>query len=124
MTGANEAADEATAWAEVLAAWEDETAHRGYLGRCLDLEALARAGGRYREVLAARPDDPVAARWRDEVIRRATAAGLASIPRGGPAAPRLPRWVRPAFLGLLGAVVLGCAVALFRLLSSWSLERP
>jgi hypothetical protein len=124
MTGEHDTAEEATAWAAVLVAWEDEAAHRAYLSRCLDLEALARAGGRYREVLAARPGDPAAARWRDEVIRRATVAGLASIPREAPAVPRLPRWVRPAFLALLGVVVIGLAVALFRVLSSWSPERP
>jgi hypothetical protein len=125
MTGENhDAGDEARDWATVLAAWEDEAVHRAYLSRCQDLEALARAGGRYREALDARPGDAVAARWRDEVIRRATVAGLASIPREAPAASRVPVWLRVAALGVLGAAALGLAVALFRMLSSWPVSWP
>jgi hypothetical protein len=114
--------DEARAWAEVLAGWEDDAVHRAFLDRHGDLDGLARAGGRYRGVLDARPDDPVARRWRDEVVRRATAAGLASIPREAPAVPRVPGWIRPAFLALLGAAILGLAWTLLRVVSSW--ERP
>jgi hypothetical protein len=125
MTGENhDGGDEARDWATVLAAWEDEAVHRAYLSRCQDLEALARAGGRYREALDARPGDAVAARWRDEVIRRATVAGLASIPRQVPAASRVPRWFRVTALAVVGAAALGLAAVLFRLLSSWHLERP
>jgi hypothetical protein len=121
MAGETESGDEA--WAAVVAAWDDDEAHRAYLARCTDLDTLAQAGGRYRDVLAERPADAAAARWRDEVIRRATVAGLASFPRGAAAVPRVPRWVRPAFLVLLGVAVVALAVALFRVLSSWSPER-
>ena len=69
---------DAEAWAEVLAGWEDEARHRAYLARFDDLDGLAMAGGRYRGVLAARPGDPLAARFRDEVLRRAMAQGLAA----------------------------------------------
>ena len=82
-------AGEPEAWAAVLAAWEDEAAHRAYLARFADLEGLAHAGGRYRAVLAERPGDALAARFRDEVVRRATVQGLASLPRAAP--PRVGR---------------------------------
>jgi hypothetical protein len=81
-------AGEAEAWAEVLAAWGDEARHRAYLARFTDLEGLAVAGRRYRDVLLARPGDAVAARLRDEVIRRAMAQGLAALPRTAPAVAR------------------------------------
>lgn len=111
-----EEAEEA-AWALVRAAWEDDGAHRAYLARFADLEGLARAGRRYRAVLAADPGDAVAARWRDEVVKRATVQGLANMPRTTP--PRkLPRWVVWAAVGggSLAAIV-WAAVALFRLLA-------
>ncbi len=81
-------AGEAEAWAEVLAGWRDEARHRAYLDRFTDLEGLAVAGRRYRDALLARPGDPVAARLRDEVIRRAMAQGLAALPRTAPAVAR------------------------------------
>jgi hypothetical protein len=83
------APSEEEAWAAVVAAWNDEAAHRAYLDRLTDLEGLAVAGGRYRPVLRARPDDPVAQRRLDEIVKRATVVGLASLPRTAPAkAPR------------------------------------
>lgn len=111
--------DEASAWAEVLGRWEDDAAHRAFLDRFRDLEGLARAGGLYRDVLAARPGDPVALRWRDEVLRRATAAGLASLPRAIADVPQVPAWVRPVFLVLLGLVIAACCLLLFRTMTSW-----
>ncbi|HTN52361.1 MAG TPA: hypothetical protein VML50_08175 [Anaeromyxobacter sp.] len=79
---------EEEAWAAVLAAWGDEAAHRAYLSRLSDLEGLARAGARYRAVLAERPGDPVATRFRDEIVKRATVVGLSSLPRTAPPPPR------------------------------------
>lgn len=79
--GAGQAATDEAAWAEVLAGWEDEARHRAYLDRFTDLEGLAVAGRRYRDALAHRPGDPVATRWRDEVVKRAMVQGLASTPR-------------------------------------------
>ena len=94
----NVAAEEA-AWAEVLGAWNDEARHQAYLARFTDLEGLAVAGRRYREVLAERPGDPVAARYRDEVLKRAMARGLVSVPREAPAERRPGRLV-PGWLGI------------------------
>lgn len=79
-----EEAREAAAWAAVLAAWENEAAHRAYLEAIVDLDGLARAGRRYRAVLAERPGDAIAARHRDEIVRRAMVQGLAQLPRTAP----------------------------------------
>ncbi len=105
-------ADEA-AWDAVRARWDDPLAHREYLSRIPDLAGLARAGARYRAVLAERPDDSVAAAGRDEVVRRATLVGLASIPREARPAgnPRRLRWA------LLGAMVVAAVVA-----AAWALS--
>ena len=117
-----EEGDEARAWSGVVAAWEDDAAHRAFLSRFADLDGLARAGARYRDALAARPDDAVARRWRDEVLKRATAAGLASLPREAPVPVRVPRWVKPAFLAVLAALVAVLSWSLVRVIASW--ERP
>ena len=103
------------AWAEVLARWDDEEAHRAFLERFADLDGLAEAGRRYREVLASRPGDAVATRWRDEILRRATAQGLAQLPRLGPPRPsaRAYRWAVMA--GMIGAMVLAVAFLAWRL---------
>ncbi|HEY6098405.1 MAG TPA: hypothetical protein VIW03_03180 [Anaeromyxobacter sp.] len=98
---------EEAAWAEVLLAWEDEERHRAYLARFSDLEGLALAGRRYRDVLAERPDDAIAARLRDEVVKRAMAQGLASLPRTVPGAEK-PR-VLVRVLGFTVATALGAA---------------
>ncbi len=97
---------EARAWAEVVAAWDDEARHRAYLARIPDLEGLATAGGRYRAALAERPGDALAARFRDEVVRRALALALASQPRA-----QEPARARRA-LRLAAGLVLGAVLAL------------
>jgi hypothetical protein len=83
--------EEERRWQELRARWGDEEAHRSFLAAFQDIEGLARAGRRYRDAIAAAPDDAVAARWRDEVVKRATVAGLASLPRT-PRREQLPRW--------------------------------
>lgn len=72
---------EEEAWAGVRAAWSEETVHRAYLGRFQSLEALAVAGNRYKAVLAERRDDAMALRMRAEILKKATAYGLAALPR-------------------------------------------
>ncbi len=114
LRGEEADAGEAQAWAEVARAWDDEERHLAYLARFRDLEGLAVAGGRYREVLEARPQDAVALRWRDEVVKRATAAGLASVPRELPAFGRVPRWVRSLAIAVGAAFVVGLLLALVR----------
>jgi hypothetical protein len=97
---------EAGAWAEVLAGWGDEARHRAYLDRFEDLEGLAVAGRRYRDALLARPGDAIAARQRDEVLRRALAQGLASLPRARTGAGR----AQAAVLALLGALAVAAVL--------------
>jgi hypothetical protein len=98
--------DEQAAWAELRARWEDPLAHRDFLSRCGDLDALARAGARYRAALQERPDDPIAVAGRDEVLRKATVLGLSAVPRTEPIAPVSP-WVKRGLLGALAVLLLG-----------------
>lgn len=111
----SEALEEAKAWDAVVASWEDEAVHRAYVARWPDLEGLARAGKRYRAVLAVRPDDPVARRWRDDIVKRATVQGLAQLPRTPPRAP-LPRWVKLAIFSASSTVLGWLAWRAFELL--------
>jgi hypothetical protein len=111
--GAPQAGEDA-AWGEVASRWEDEEAHRAYLARSTDLDGLAEAGRRYRAALDARPGDPVAIRWRDEILRRATARALAALPRSSATHPHA-RWARYAGFALAG-VLLGAAAWLGLLL--------
>jgi nucleotide-binding universal stress UspA family protein len=110
---------EAAAWAEVLERWDDETAHRAYLDRFPDLEGLAIAGGRYRAVLAEFPGEPIALRRRDEIVKRATVAGIALLPRTRP--PRgAPRWLKIAVVAAaIGAALVLAAVTAVRLLTTY-----
>ncbi len=96
------------AWAELRARWDDPQAHRAFLTRLGDLEALARAGARYRAVLERAPDDAIAAAGRDEVLRKATVLGLAAMPRTAVPGPVSP-WVKRGLLAALA--VLGVVVA-------------
>ncbi len=99
---------EAQAWADLRARWDDPQAHRAFLARFGDLEALARAGARYRAVLESTPDDPMASAGRDEVLRKATVLGLAAVPRTVPPAPVSP-WVKRGILATLAVLGLGLA---------------
>jgi hypothetical protein len=95
---------EEAAWAELLLAWEDEARHRAYLAQFTDLEGLAVAGRRYRDALAARPDDPLAARFRDEVVKRAMVQGLVAFPRTPPPARGRSKLARAAVLAFGAAL--------------------
>jgi len=95
---------EEAAWAEVLSAWDDEARHLAYLARFSDLDGLALAGRRYREVLAVRPGDPLAARFRDEILKRAVVHGLSSVPRIQPAPGRNPVLVRALVVAMAAAM--------------------
>jgi hypothetical protein len=94
---------EEEAWGEVLRAWDDEAAHQRYLARFQSLETLSVAGGRYKAVLAEKPGDAMAERMRAEVLRKATAYGLALLPRTPAEASRNARYLRIA-VGLLAGI--------------------
>lgn len=108
---------EPAAWAEVVARWDEPAAHRAYLGRFPDLDGLATAGRRYREVLAARPQDAVAQAMKAEVVKRATVVGLASLPRTPPPALAGGRWRRIAVLALAAWLASAVAWLVYQLLS-------
>ncbi len=59
------------AWKQLLRSWGDERAHTLIRTRALETSGLADVGRLYRVRLAARPDDPIAAHGRDEVLRLA-----------------------------------------------------
>jgi hypothetical protein len=110
--GAAGPADADAAWADVLARWDDDAAHRAFLERFRALEDLAEAGQRYKAVLDERPGDSVALRWRDEVVKRATALALAQLPRTKPP-HALPRGLRIAMLLALASASVAAAAWLF-----------
>jgi hypothetical protein len=117
---AGELATEEEAWALVVSRWGDDEAHRAYLARFTDLEGLSQAGRRYREVLRQRPEDAVALRWREEIVKRATVQGLAQLPRSRPPRPAQPGLRR---LLVVGLVVLSLVLAGWLLLSVGRLGR-
>src|SRR5512138_450491 len=96
--------EEERGWDAVRERWSDDEAHRAWLASFTDLEGLSRAGQRYRAHLAEHPGDAVAARWRDEIVKRAAVHGLASLPRTSPP-PRLPRWLKGAAIAAFGAAL-------------------
>jgi hypothetical protein len=113
--------EEQLGWEALRERWSDDEAHRAWLSGFTDLEGLARAGQRYRAALEANPGDAVAARWRDEILKRATVQGLASLPRTAPRPP-LPRWVARAGVALVGALLV--AVLWWAVRQLPGVERP
>jgi hypothetical protein len=109
-------ASEEEAWAEVQASWSDEAAHRRYLARFASIEALAIAGGRYKTVLDERPDDATALLMRGEIVKKATAYGLAALPRSPAEPPRNVRRLRLVLALAAGAIVAWCLFQIVALL--------
>jgi hypothetical protein len=107
-------ADIETAWADLRARWSDEAAHLAFLDRFSDLDGLAAVGGRYRDALDTQPGDPVASRWRDEVLKRATALALAQLPRASPPRVLSPGVRKALLLSVLAASVSASAWVFWR----------
>jgi len=84
--------------------------HRAYVAGLNDLDALAVAGRRYRAALAERPGDAIALRALGDIVKRATAQGLASLPRTAPPR-RLSPGVRRLLVALLVVALAALAVA-------------
>ncbi len=99
------------AWEEVRRRWSEDDAHRAFLGATPGMEGLADAGRRYREALDRAPGDPIALRWRDEVLRRATALAFAQLPRAKP----------PPAIAATGARRVGLALAVLAALAGVAL---
>lgn len=74
------------AWRKVLSDWHSPLAHDAFVRLCVELNALAFAGARYREHLQAHPADPVALLGRDHVLTQAMAP--ATVHTNRPAARR------------------------------------
>jgi hypothetical protein len=104
------------AWSELLGRWTDEAAHRAYLARFSDLPGLTEAGARYREVLDRRPNDPMALRARDEIVKRASVLALSQLPRTKPP-QETPRWMKRIMMLLVLLLGLGAVVLILRLVS-------
>lgn len=99
------------AWRAVLESWDDPVMHERFFRQSEAEDALATAGRLYRIRLESAPEDPVAARGRDEVLRRAALPPtLATQKRGFGSRP--PAW---QFI-LLGVLVLFAALAMLSLL--------
>ena len=110
-----DASEVEAAWAEVTARWDDAAAHRAFLDRYPDLSGLAEAGRRYRAVLQARSDDPVAARWRDEIVKRAAVVALSQLPRTKPPRQLSPGRRRMLLIGILSLAASAVAWLFLRL---------
>lgn len=68
------------AWKLVLSRWEDKEAHDRLMSLALERDELPDVGRLYRIRLALNPDDPMAWRGRDEVLRLAATATGAFTP--------------------------------------------
>lgn len=110
-------AEEAAAWAEVQARWSDQAAHLAYLARFPDLDGLATAGRRYRDVLAARPGDTVALAMKAEVVKRATVVGLAMLPRTAPPRVSTSGWRRIAIFAMAAWITVAAGWMAWKLLT-------
>lgn len=64
-------------WRALIPKWSDPAAHDEVLKSAMVFGQLPQVGRLYRIQLARRPDDPLARRGRDEVIRLASAASSA-----------------------------------------------
>lgn len=80
-----------TAWVELLGDWGNEALHVSLRQRAVSEQDLASVGRLYRLRLAASPEDPYAARGRDEVLRMALVPS--ALAKGSPATVKFdPKW--------------------------------
>ncbi|MCP3105280.1 hypothetical protein LZ198_41070 [Myxococcus sp. K15C18031901] len=94
------------AWRALAARWEDWEAHDRLLNLAMGRGELAGAGRLYRVRLARAPDDALARRARDEVVRRASMV-VPSGPDEASAESLSTRRLRAAAVAVLFVVVLG-----------------
>lgn len=107
----------ASAWRELLDAWQDDLAHDRFLRLALADGQMVAAARLYRIQLAQHPDDPFAARGRDEVVRLASAAASALAPAGGKGPSPSRRW-QVAAVAAIGFAVLVLIVTMARRLAA------
>lgn len=107
----------AEAFRDAMRAWDDAALQDRALALATERGELPQLGRLYRIRLVAAPLDPVAQRGRDEVVRRASAAGEAMRQLDKSAEPRTPRW-QIALLVLLLIGVFALMGVLVRQLSA------
>lgn len=108
----------ADAWRKLAARWEDWDAHDRLMTLAVGRGELAMVGRLYRIRLARAPDDAVARRGRDEVVRRATLVVPSSVEPAG--APNVFRRLKTVAVGVGFIVVLVLAVLVFQHLRTLS----
>ncbi|NMO16771.1 hypothetical protein HPC49_06155 [Pyxidicoccus fallax] len=106
----------ATAWRSLAEHWEDEAAHDRLLTLAMSRGELATVGRLYRLRLAREPDDVMARRGRDEVVRLATLA--VQIPAEQTAASPKPKRLKAVVIGVSLLVVLVLMALIFRNLTA------
>lgn len=98
-------------WVALLQRWGELDQHDALVVASLGKGEMPALGRLYRLFLARVPDDPLARRGREEVVRRASVPGLTTAP---------PRQQQPAWLiglvALLGLGMLAAIILLFRAL--------
>lgn len=92
------------AWRELVARWEEWAEHERFLSLSMGRGELASAGRLYRVRLARVPDDGMAQRAREEVVRRATLVVTTETEPQGPSL--LKRRLRGGAIAVLSLVVL------------------
>ncbi|WIG93360.1 hypothetical protein [Myxococcus sp. SDU36] len=108
----------AEAWRTLAARWEDWDAHDRLMTLAVGRGELAMVGRLYRIRLAHVPDDAVARRGRDEVVRRATLVVPSSTDLVG--TPDVSRRLKTLAVGVGFIVVLVLAVLVFQHLRTLS----
>ncbi|AKU93038.1 hypothetical protein [Vulgatibacter incomptus] len=98
-------------WARVLTCWNDPAAHEALVAEAAARGSFAELGGLYRRVIETRPTDERALAAREEILRRATAHLMVTLPsqeRGLDSAQvrKVQAWVFGLFLVLLGGFAL------------------
>ncbi|MFP2962276.1 hypothetical protein ACLEPN_31970, partial [Myxococcus sp. 1LA] len=108
----------ADAWRKVAARWEDWDAHDRVMTLAVGRGELAMVGRLYRVRLAREPEDAVARRGRDEVVRRATLVVPSSMEPVE--TPSITGRLKKVAVGVGFIVVLVLAVLVFQHLRSLS----
>lgn len=104
------------AWRGLAARWEDAEAHDRLLTLAMARGELAMVGRLYRLRLARVPDDALARRGRDEVVRRATLAVPTQAEPSGPSAGQ--KRLKTVLAGVMFLVVVVLAALVFQNLRS------